>query len=267
MKNRIDQLFLQKKKNIVSIFITAGFPEKYDTLKIISALELANADMIEIGIPFSDPLADGETIQQSNTIALKNGMTLVTLFEQLKTVRGLTQKPLLLMGYLNSVIQFGITEFYNKCSECGIDGVILPDLPLEEFEGEHEEIAFRNGIHHVFLISPKTSLERIKYIDSKTKGFLYLVSSNSTTGNKAVGFDELKEKMEAMEDLNLKNPILIGFGIKNADTFNQASELCNGAIIGSEYIRRIAHSNNFNTTTQDFINELTSSNYDYSTTK
>lgn len=267
MKNRIDQFFSEKNRNIVSIFITAGFPEKADTLKIITALDQANADMIEIGIPFSDPLADGETIQQSSTTALKNGMTLVTLFEQLKTVRNITQKPLLLMGYLNSVLQYGIHNFYRKCNECGIDGVILPDLPLEEFECEHKDIADKNGVHHVFLISPKTTLERIRYIDSKSKGFLYLLSSNSTTGKKAVGFDELREKIDEMKTLRLRNPILIGFGIKNAETFSKASELCNGAIIGSEFIRRIADTNDFNTTSQKLINELTSGNYDYSTTK
>lgn len=262
MQNRIDKLFKEKGSNILSVFITAGYPNFGDTLSIIAALE--KADMIEIGIPFSDPLADGETIQQSSEQALANGMTLVRLFEQLKSLRNITSKPVLLMGYLNSVLQYGVEKFYSDCSVCGIDGVILPDLPLHEFVNEHKYFTDKFNIHPVFLISPATSSERIKYIDSLSKGFVYLVSSNSTTGQKAVSFDEINS---LMKNLSLHNPLLIGFGIKDAETFRQACQVANGAIIGSEYIRRIRHSTNISADTNQFINDIKPQTYDHSISK
>lgn len=260
MQNRIDSLFNSKGRNVLSVFITAGFPKLKDTLKIVAALDKAEVDLIEIGIPFSDPLADGETIQQSSWQALQNGMTLVCLFEQLKGLRHITDKPVLLMGYLNSVIQFGIEQFYEKCFACGVDGVILPDLPINEFETEHKIFANKFNIHTVFLISPATSKVRIAYIDSVSKGFMYLVSSNSTTGQKAIGFEKINA---LLQEQTLKNPVLIGFGIKDAETFELASQKANGAIIGSEFIRRIKTSTDFVKDTKKFINEIKNKSYDY----
>jgi tryptophan synthase alpha chain len=259
MQNRIDKLFEEKRGNILSIFITAGYPKLNDTLELVKAL--SKADMIEIGIPFSDPLADGETIQQSSQQALANGMNLSLLFEQLKGLRAITEKPVLLMGYLNSVINYGIEKFYGDCQATGIDGVILPDLPLQEYISEHKQYAEMYNVHAVFLISPATSAERIQQIDALSKGFVYLVSSNSTTGQTAIGFEQIGALVSS---LNLKNPLLIGFGIKDAQTFKAVTQIANGAIIGSEYLRRIKDSGNFASDTEKFINEIKLQKHDYS---
>lgn len=240
MQNRIDKLFENKKENILSVFFTAGFPRLNDTLPVLEALEQSEADMIEIGIPFSDPLADGPVIQQSSLLALENGMNLNLLFQQLKNLRVSIQKPILLMGYLNSIMQYGIERFYTKCSEVGIDGVILPDLPLEEYKLYHQKITKALNLKVVFLISPDTKPERIKQLDEASGGFLYLLSSNSTTGG-AKGIS----KQTAMKSLNVKNPVLIGFGIKGQKEFSEACEIANGAIIGSAFIELLTKSNNF----------------------
>lgn len=253
MQNRIDGLFNSKGRNILSVFITAGFPKLEDTLKVIMALDKAEVDMIEIGIPFSDPLADGDTIQQSSRQALQNGMTLLRLFDQLMELRTITCKPVLLMGYLNSVIQYGVEQFYNDCSLCGIDGVILPDLPLTEFEAMHRSYSDKLNIHHVFLVSPDTSTTRVTYIDSLSKGFVYLVSSNSTTGQKAMSLDGIKK---VMKNVSFRNPVLIGFGIKDAESYGMVTQIANGAIVGSEFIRRIKYSNDFLIDSKRFIEEL-----------
>ncbi len=229
MQNRIDKLFVEKKSQVLSIFFTAGFPKLNDTISILEALEHSDADLIEIGIPFSDPLADGPVIQQSSMTALENGINLSLLFTQLKSLRTVTQKPVLLMGYLNSVLQFGIEEFYNACSEVGVDGVILPDLPLEEFEDSHKEFANKLNIKVVFLISPDTKPERVKLLDEASGGFLYLLSSNSTTG----GSKGVSKKLILPD---VKNPVLIGFGIKGQKEFSEACDIANGAIIGTAFI-------------------------------
>jgi len=259
MQNRIDKLFEEKRGNILSIFITGGFPKLNGTLELIKALN--TADMIEIGIPFSDPLADGETIQQSSQQALDNGMNLSLLFEQLKGLRAITEKPVLLMGYLNSVINYGIDKFYGDCHATGIDGVILPDLPLQEYINEHKQYAEMYNVHAVFLISPATCAKRIQQIDALSKGFVYLVSSNSTTGQIAIGFEQISALVSS---LSLKNPILIGFGIKDAQTFMAATQIANGVIIGSEYLRRIKDSTEFATDTEKFINEIKLQKHDHS---
>lgn len=240
MQNRIDKLFENKKEDILSVFFTAGFPRLNDTLPVLEALEQSEADMVEIGIPFSDPLADGPVIQQSSLIALENGMNLNLLFQQLKNLRVSIQKPILLMGYLNSVMQYGIERFYTKCSEVGIDGVILPDLPLEEFKLYHQKITKALNIKVIFLISPDTKPERVKQLDEASGGFLYLLSSNSTTGG-AKGVS----KQLSVKNLNVKNPVLIGFGIKGQKEFSEACEIANGAIIGSAFIELLSKSNNF----------------------
>lgn len=265
MQNRIDQLFQRKQKNILSIFLTAGYPKPLDTLEIIKHLNSTSVDLIEVGIPNSDPIADGPIIQESSQVALNNGVSLTFIFEQLKNLRTQTQLPVLLMGYLNSVLQFGIESFYEKCADVGIDGLILPDLPVEEFNRTHKVFAERYNIHVVFLISPNTSPERVKLIDSNSKGFIYLVSSNSTTGaNKGISND-LKNTFTNLKSLELKNPILIGFGIKGANEFEQACSLAHGAIIGSSFIKLLSKSTNLKKDISGFINivkqENTSNNY------
>jgi tryptophan synthase alpha chain len=242
MQNRIDKLFKEKQEEILSVFFTAGFPKLNDTKYILEALEQSEADMIEIGIPFSDPLADGPVIQQSSKIALENGMNLDLLFKQLKNLRDLTKKPVLLMGYLNSVLQFGIQNFYKKCNEVGIDGVILPDLPMEEFKNQHQNITEDLNVKVIFLISSGTKPERIKQLDGLSGGFLYLLSSNSTTGGAKGLSQNLFEKMAGIKSLDIKNPLLIGFGIKGQKEFSEACEIANGAIIGTSFIELLSES-------------------------
>ena len=252
MQNRIDTLFERKQKNVLSIFLTAGYPNLNDTLSIIKILDTTDVDLLEIGIPFSDPIADGPIIQQSSMAALNNGMTLKVLFEQLQTLRSLTQLPILLMGYLNSVMQYGVEQFYESCHTTGIDGIILPDLPLNEFEAIHKSLAERYNIKIPLIISPQTSIERIKLIDEKSTGFLYLVSSNSTTGNFKTT-QNLFEPLKAITSLQLKNKILIGFGIKGQKEFLEACEIANGAIIGSSFVKLLGNSNDFQKDIPDFI--------------
>lgn len=256
MQNRIDALFEKKEKNILSIFLTAGYPNLMDTLSIIKILDTTDVDLLEIGIPFSDPIADGPIIQQSSLTALNNGMTLNSLFEQLQTLRTITQLPILLMGYLNSVMQYGVERFYESCHLTGIDGVILPDLPLIEFDEIHKRLAEKYNIKVALIISPETPLTRIELIDSKSSGFLYLVSSNSTTGNFKTTNLNLYESLKPITSLPLKNKILIGFGIKGQKEFSEACELANGAIIGSSFIQLLSHSNNFEKDIPEFISTI-----------
>ncbi|MBK7128718.1 MAG: tryptophan synthase subunit alpha [Crocinitomicaceae bacterium] len=253
MKNRIDSLFQNKKENILSVFFTAGFPQLRDTLKIVESLDKAGVDMIEIGIPFSDPLADGKVIQQSSSQALANGMSLSLLFSQLENLRNHTDKPVLLMGYLNAVLQFGVEKFYQSCHACGVDGVILPDLPIEEFEKEHKLFAEKYAIHHVFLLSPLSLQNRIDEVKRVSGGFIYLVSANATTGNASENIDRVKE---IMPKIGFTIPVLIGFGINNHEAFKRVCSISQGAIIGSEYIRRISSSDKIEQTTLQFINEI-----------
>lgn len=234
--NRI-QHKLQEDKKLVSIYFTAGYPELNDTAPVIKELERCGADMIEIGLPFSDPLADGPTIQESSTIALKNGMTTALLFDQLRDIRKSVSIPLILMGYFNPVLQYGVEEFCKKCSEIGIDGLILPDLPLDVYQEEYEEIFKKYGLINIFLITPQTSDKRIKQIDKGSNGFIYMVSSASTTGAKEGFGDEQRAYFQRIAKMNLKNPQIVGFGISNAQTFEQATEFAKGAIIGSAFIK------------------------------
>ena len=236
--NRI-QTKLQEDKKILSIYFTAGYPDLDDTVKIIQDLEKNGVDLIEIGLPFSDPLADGPTIQDSSTQALKNGMTTEILFDQLKAIRESVNIPLIIMGYFNPMLQYGVEAFCKKCQDIGIDGLIIPDLPVDVYHEEYQEIFEKYGLINVFLITPQTSDERIRYIDSVSNGFIYMVSSASTTGAKSGFGDEQAQYFERIENMNLKNPQIVGFGISNNQTFTQATKYAKGAIIGSAFVKYI----------------------------
>lgn len=252
MSNRIDQLFAGKRKGVLNIYCTAGFPELNDTLPVMKALQQNGTDIIELGMPFSDPLADGPVIQDSSTRAIKNGMSLKVLFEQLKDFREHIHVPVLLMGYLNPVLLYGIENFCKKCAEVGVDGVILPDLPMDEYESEYKPVFEKYGLHLVFLVTPETSEERIRKIDSLSKGFIYAVSSSSTTGtDKDMGHQQ--DYFERLHTLQLKNPVLIGFGIKDKATFDAATAHSNGGVIGTAFIRAIENVTNLDTAIQQFI--------------
>ena len=238
--NRIQQK-LQENKKLLSIYFTAGFPNVNDTISIIKELEKNGVDMIEIGLPFSDPLADGPTIQESSTQAISNGMTTKLLFEQLKNIRKTVQIPLLIMGYFNPIMQFGVENFCKKCQEIGIDGLIIPDLPLEEYLLEYQEIFEKHDLKNIFLITPQTSNERILQIDSISDSFIYMVSTASITGNQAgFGIEQL-DYFERISNINLTNQQIIGFGIHNKETFQQATHLQKGAIIGSNFIKFLSN--------------------------
>jgi tryptophan synthase alpha chain len=235
--NRIDRLFQEKQKDILSVYFTAGYPKLEDTVPIIRELSAQGVDLIEIGIPFSDPMADGPTIQQSGTVALLNGMTLRKLFEQLKTIRQQTDIPLILMGYLNPVMQYGVEAFCRDCAEAGIDGMILPDLPFADYLKDVKPAAERYGLHCIMLITPETSDERIRLIDGATDGFIYMVSTASTTGAKERFDEKTLDYFRRIDGLKLRNPRLVGFGISNRATFEAAALHARGAIVGSEFIR------------------------------
>jgi len=251
--SQIDKLFSQKKQNILNIYFTAGYPNLDDTGDIILSLEKAGVDLIEIGMPYSDPLADGPTIQESGMRAIKNGMTLAILFDQIQAVRSKTDIPLIMMGYFNQIMQYGETAFLKKCKEVGVDGLILPDLPLFEYESHFKQLFENHGLSISFLITPQTSEERVRKIDELTRGFIYMVSSASITGAKKGISPQQIEYFERINAMNLKNPRLIGFGISDNETFTTACKYANGAIIGSAYIRALAASDRVGETTAEFV--------------
>ncbi|HEX5169300.1 MAG TPA: tryptophan synthase subunit alpha [Cyclobacteriaceae bacterium] len=260
VKNRITDLFESKKGNILSVFYTAGFPKLNDTVKIAECLENAGADIIEIGIPFSDPVADGPTIQESNKIALDNGMNLHLLLDQVKEIRKKVKMPIILMGYLNPVMQYGIENFCKDASAAGVDGLILPDMPMEEYQRDFKDLFERYGLSNTFLVSPTTSDQRIRRIDSVTSGFIYAVSASSTTGAK-VGFSQFQlDYFQKLKSMNLSNPFLIGFGISNPDTFSTASSYGYGAIVGSAFINLIRNSNDLEGDITGFVKSLKGKN-------
>jgi len=236
--NRINQK-LQEDHKLLSIYFTAGYPNTEDTEKIIIDLEKNGVDFIEIGLPFSDPLADGPTIQASSTKALKNGMTTTKLFQQLENIREKVEIPLIIMGYFNPILQFGVEEFCKKCQETGIDGLIIPDLPVDVYHEKYQKLFEEYGLRNIFLITPQTSDERIQFIDSVSNAFIYMVSSASVTGSTSGFGEETKSYFKRVNDLQLKNPKIVGFGIKDEETFNQATEYANGAIIGSAFIKHL----------------------------
>jgi tryptophan synthase alpha chain len=254
--NRIDQLFANKSSNVLSIYFTAGFPSLEDTMPIMQSLEEAGADIIEIGIPYSDPIADGPTIQESNKIALDNGMSLSKLFDQIKDMRKTVTLPVILMGYLNPIMQFGIKAFCQKCKEVGVDGLIVPDLPMQQYLEEYKELFDQYGIKNTFLISPQTSEQRIRLIDENTNGFIYMVSSHGVTGAKQEVSEEQLKYFERIAGMNLKNPRLIGFGISNAESFKGACKFAHGAIIGSAFIKKIESSGDLKNTIKTYIQEV-----------
>jgi len=251
--NRIDELFKKKNQNILSVFYTAGFPKLNDTIVVAQELERAGADLIEIGIPFSDPVADGPVIQESNKIALDNGMTLKLLLEQVKEIRKQTTLPIILMGYLNPVLQYGVEGFCADASRAGADGVILPDLPLHEFESEYKSFFEKNNLRNIFLISPTTAESRIREIDRASNGFVYAVSASSTTGAKGEFSKDQTSYFERLQSLKLKNPLLIGFGISNASSFGVACQYASGAIVGSAFIRSLKTATDFGQEIQKFV--------------
>ena len=251
--NRIKQK-LQEDKKILSIYFSAGYPKLDDTVKIIEDLEKNGVDLIEIGLPFSDPLADGPTIQESSTEALKNGMHTALLFEQLKDIRKTVSVPLIIMGYFNPVLQYGVEAFCAQCEKIGIDGLILPDLPLDVYKEEYEAIFKKHGLINVFLITPQTNEERIRAIDEASEAFIYMVSSASTTGAQQGFGSEQSDYFDRIAQMDLKNPQIVGFGISNAETFQQATQKAKGAIIGSAFIKHLTK--NGVDTIGDFVKQI-----------
>jgi len=238
--NRINQK-LKEDKKLLSIYFSAGYPNLNDTVSIIENLEKSGTDMIEIGLPFSDPLADGPTIQASSTQALKNGMTTEVLFNQLKDIRKTVSIPLILMGYFNPMFQYGAEAFCKKCQDIGIDGLIIPDLPVDVYNDQYKATFEKYGLINVFLITPQTSVERIHFIDSISNGFIYMVSSASVTGSNSGFGEEQTAYFKRIADMNLKNPQIVGFGISDNKTFTQATEYAKGSIIGSAFIKHLTH--------------------------
>lgn len=236
--NRIDQVF-KNKEDILNVYFTAGFPMLEDTVRIAKSLENAGADMLEIGMPFSDPIADGPTIQKSSQQALENGMTIERLFEQLSGLRKEVSIPVLLMGYVNPVLQFGIQRFCEKCEEVGIDGVIIPDLPMNEYMESYASEFQKRDLHNIFLISPNTSEHRIREIDGESGGFIYVVSSASITGAKTGVQDGQVAYYGRIQSMKLNTPQMIGFGISDNHTFKTACNHSSGAIIGSAFINQL----------------------------
>jgi tryptophan synthase alpha chain len=235
--NRITSLFEKSDKKIISVYFTAGYPNLEDTTAILTSLQENGIDMAEIGIPFSDPMADGPVIQHSADVALRNGMSLRTLFEQLKEVRESIRIPLILMGYLNPIMQYGFERFCQDCAATGIDGVIIPDLPFADYQAGYKAISEQNNLKMIMLITPETSETRIRSIDEHTEGFIYMVSSASTTGAQ-LQFDQVKKDyFKRVAGMQLRNPVLVGFGISNKATLDAASEESRGAIIGSRFIQ------------------------------
>nr|WKN36568.1 tryptophan synthase subunit alpha [Tunicatimonas sp. TK19036] len=254
--HRIDQLFEQKKEHILSVYYTAGFPQLNDTVRIAEYLEQAGADLIEIGMPYSDPLADGPTIQGSSQQALNNGMSIRILLEQLQAIREKVNIPLILMGYLNPVIQYGVERFCQQCQQIGIDALIIPDLPMQAYLNEYKAMFESYGLYNIFLITPQTSEERIRLIDEHSHGFIYMVSSASVTGAKGNITEQQISYFNRIQAMKLRHPQLIGFGISNHETFSQASQYAQGAIIGSAFIKVLTESEDLKKGITDFIQSI-----------
>lgn len=254
--NRIDKLFREKTTNILSVYFTAGYPRLDSTTGIIKALSDSGADMIEIGMPFSDPIADGPVIQQSNQKALQNGISLKLLFQQLSDIRYDVKIPLLLMGYLNPVMQFGIEKFCAQCERIGIDGVILPDLPPMRYMEEYLNIFDKYNLYNILLITPQSSEERIAYIDKISRGFIYMVSSSSVTGSRE-GFSKNQiSYFKRVDEMKLENPCLIGFGISDQNTFMNACKYSRGGIIGSAFVKTLGNEGDSVKIIRKFINGI-----------
>ncbi|MGE9315044.1 tryptophan synthase subunit alpha [Niabella sp. CJ426] len=252
--SRLSEAF-QSGKKILNIYCTAGYPKLDSTLTVMKALQDSGADIIELGMPYSDPLADGETIQKSSAVALANGMTMHVLFEQLAGMREEINIPVVLMGYMNPVLQYGFEQFCADAAKVGVDGLILPDLPQHEFEKTYKAIIEKYNLNFIFLVTPETSEERIKKLDELSSGFLYAVSSSSTTGGEK-DFKTVELYLKRLQGYGLKNPILVGFGIKDKKTFNGACKYAQGAIIGSAYIKIIQHAQSPEAITRSFVQSI-----------
>jgi tryptophan synthase alpha chain len=235
--NRLNTLFESKKDNLLSIYFTAGYPELNTTVAIAEALEKAGVDFLEIGFPYSDPVADGPTVQHSSQKALENGMNLNQLFEELKDLRKRVSIPILLMGYFNPMVQYGIERFCKKAAEVGVDGVIVPDLPMYEYETLYSKYFTENGLSNIFLVTPQTSEERIRKIDTLSNSFIYLLSSSSITGKNLQLSNIIEDYYKRVKAMQLKNPAIIGFGITNNETFKKACQYARGAIVGSAFVK------------------------------
>jgi tryptophan synthase alpha chain len=255
--SRIDELFQRKKERVLSVYCTAGYPFLESTLPVMKALQDAGADMIELGMPYSDPLADGPVIQASSVKALENGMSLPVLFEQIRGFREAISVPVLLMGYMNPVLQYGLERFCADAAAAGVDGLILPDLPMYEYETEYGAVIKKYGLDFVFLVTPETSPERVRLLDGLSSGFLYAVSSSSTTG-KDKNFTDQRAYFDRLRGMGLQNPILVGFGIKDKPTFEAACGYTAGAIIGTAYIKALEGTGDIPGTTRQFISSVLS---------
>lgn len=253
--SRIQDLFAKKQQEVLNVYCTAGYPECNSTLAVMQALQDSGANLIELGMPYSDPLADGPVIQESSTRALENGMTLAVLFEQLKDARKTIQIPVILMGYMNPILQYGFEKFCADAAAVGVDGLILPDLPEFEFETEYGPIIKRYGLDFIFLVTPETTAERVRKLDELSSGFLYAVSSSATTG-KDKDFTAVEHYLQRLQSMQLKNPVLVGFGIKDRDTFLSACKYANGAIIGTAYIQMLNQTKNIEQGTRRFLQQV-----------
>ena len=253
--SKLRELFKRKDNNVLNVYCTAGYPQLNSTLEVMKTLQENGADIIELGMPYSDPLADGPVIQQSSSIALTNGMTIKKLFEQLKDFRKNISVPVVLMGYMNPVLQYGFEKFCADAAAVGIDGLILPDLPEHEFETEYGAIIKKHGLDFIFLVTPETSDERIKKLDELSTGFLYAVSSSSTTGSDK-NMTDVRSYLQKLKSLDLSNPVLVGFGIKDKSTFKAACDNANGAIIGTAYIKALAGPGNVADITRKFLETI-----------
>ena len=253
--SRIQELFATKKNRILNVYCTAGFPELNSTLTVMKALQDSGADLIELGMPYSDPLADGPVIQASGGKALENGMTIHVLLKQLVDFRKAISVPVILMGYMNPVIQYGFEKFCADAAAVGVDGLILPDLPEFEYETEFGAVIRKYRLDFIFLVTPETSEERIKKLDALSTGFLYAVSSSATTG-KDKDFTEVEKYLQRLQSMNLKNPVLVGFGIKDQETFESACKYANGAIIGTAYIKMLEETKNIEAGTKAFLQNI-----------
>lgn len=251
--NRINQTLNQDKK-LLSIYFTAGFPQLEDTVPILEQLQEADVDMIELGLPFSDPLADGPTIQESSTQALRNGMTTDKLFTQLEGIRARIHVPLIVMGYFNPMMQYGVERFCKRCQEVGIDGLIIPDLPADVYHTQYQSLFQQYGLLNMFLITPQTPDERIRYIDQVSEGFIYMVSSAATTGAQGSFGDTQQHYFQRIADMKLQSKLLVGFGISNAETYQSAVAHSQGAIIGSAFIKHLEE--NGNQSVQAFVKTI-----------
>lgn len=255
--SRLQQKFSEKTGGILNIYCTAGYPKLQSTMEVMTALQEYGADIIELGMPFSDPLADGPVIQESSSIALANGMTISALFQQLKGFRQTIHLPVVLMGYMNSVLQYGFEKFCEEAAAAGVDGLILPDLPEFEFENEYGAIISRHGLDFIFLVTPETSEERIRKLDQLSSGFLYAVSSSSTTGSQQQQVD-IHDYLQRLQSLQLKNPVLVGFGIKDRASFEEVCKQAAGGIIGTAFIQTLRNSEDVRASTRAFLSSIRS---------